>query len=112
MFHCAIAGTGHAVPSQIVTNNDLAQLVDTSDEWITTRTGIKERRRAQEGDVLSDFCVTAAKQALEAGGLSAKELDTIIVVTCTPDQPIPAMACFVQAKLGAKGAAAWDTNAA
>lgn len=112
MFHAAIAGTGHAVPSRVLTNADLEKLVDTSDEWITSRTGIKERRVASEGDVLSDFCVEAAQQALVAGGLTAKELDAIIVATVTPDQPIPAMACFVQHKLGAKKVAAWDMNAA
>jgi len=112
MFHAAITGTGHAVPSQVVTNADLAKMVETSDEWITSRTGIKERRKASEGDVLSDFCVTAAKQAMEAAGVTANHLDAIIVATCTPDQPIPAMACFVQAKLGAKKIPAWDMNAA
>ncbi len=98
MFHAAIAGTGSAAPSRVLTNADIEKMVDTSDEWIKTRTGISERRMAGEGDVLSDFCVEAGKQALADGGLTA--------------QPIPAVACIVQAKLGAKKAAAWDLNAA
>jgi 3-oxoacyl-[acyl-carrier-protein] synthase III len=112
MFHAAIAGTGRAVPEKVLTNADLAKLVDTSDEWIRTRTGIRERRMAQDGDVLSDFCAEAGRQALAAGGMAAKDLDTIILATCTPDHPIPAAACVVQHKLGAKKAAAWDLNAA
>lgn len=111
MFHAAIAGTGRAVPRKVLTNADLEKMVETSDEWITTRTGIKERRMADEGDVLSDFCVEASRQAMEAAGTTPKDLDAIIVATVTPDQPIPAMACYVQQKLGAKKAAAWDQNA-
>jgi len=111
MFHAAIAGTGRAVPAKLLTNADLERLVETSDEWITTRTGIRERHMAAEGEVLSDFCVEAAKQALENAGVAAKDLDAILIATVTPDQPIPAMACLVQQKLGAKKAAAWDQNA-
>jgi len=112
MFHATIAGTGRATPKRVLTNADLEKMVDTSDEWIKTRTGISERRMAGEGDVLSDFCVEAGRQALADGGLTAKDLDSLIIATCTPDQPIPAVACIVQAKLGAKKAAAWDLNAA
>src|SRR5215470_695898 len=108
----SIIGTGSYVPERVLTNRDLEKMVETSDEWIKTRTGISERRAASEGDVLSDFCVEAAKQALADGGLGPKDLDSLIVATCTPDQPIPAVACIVQAKLGAKKAAAWDLNAA
>ena len=111
MFHATIAGTGRAVPEKILTNADLMKMVETSDEWITTRTGIKERRVAGEGDVLSDFCVRASQQALEAAGVKPNDVDAIIVATVTPDQPIPAVACVVQQKLGAKKAAAWDQNA-
>jgi 3-oxoacyl-[acyl-carrier-protein] synthase-3 len=111
MFHAAIAGTGRAVPAKLLTNADLETLVETSDEWITTRTGIRERHMAADGEVLSDFCVEAAKQALENAGVQAKDLDAILIATVTPDQPIPAMACLVQQKLGAKKAAAWDQNA-
>jgi 3-oxoacyl-[acyl-carrier-protein] synthase-3 len=111
MYHAAIAGTGRAVPPKILTNAELEKMVDTSDEWIRTRTGISERRQAGDGDVLSDYAVEASRQALEAGGIAAKDVDTILVATVTPDQPIPAMACLIQHKLGAKKAAAWDHNA-
>ena len=111
MFHAAIAGTGRAVPAKVLTNADLEKLVDTSDEWITTRTGVRERRMAADGETLSDFCVVAGTQALEAAGVAAKDLDAVLVATVTPDQPIPAVACLVQQKLGAKKAAAWDQNA-
>jgi len=111
MFHATIAGTGAAVPARILTNADLAKMVDTNDEWITTRTGIRERRMAGEGDVLSDFAVAAAKKALEAAELLPRELDAVILATVSPDQLVPSAACLVQQKLGAKKAAAWDQNA-
>ena len=112
MFHATIAGTGRAVPERVLTNADLSKMVETSDEWITSRTGIHERRVVQEGDILSDFCVRAAVPALEAAGLGPMDLDTIILATCTPDHPIPGAAPVVQYKLGAKKAAAFDLNAA
>ncbi len=111
MYHAAIAGTGRAVPPKVLSNAELEGMVETSDDWIRSRTGIRERRQAGDGDVLSDYCVEASRQAMEAGGLGPKDLDTIIVATVTPDQPIPAMACLIQQKLGAKKAAAWDHNA-
>ena len=111
MFHAAIAGTGRAVPEKVLTNADLEKLVDTSDEWITTRTGVRERHVAADGEALSDFCVTAGLAALESAGVAAKDLDAVLTATVTPDQPIPAVACLVQQKLGAKKAAAWDQNA-
>lgn len=111
MFHAAIAGTGRAVPDQVLTNEDLSRLVDTTDEWITSRTGIKERRKARDGETLSDFCVEASRKALEAAALHPRELDAIVVATVTPDQLIPSAACLIQQKLGAKRAAAWDQNA-
>ncbi len=112
MFHAVIEGTGRALPAKILTNAELTALVETSDEWITTRTGIRERRKAADGDVLSDFCVEAARHAMEAGGVSARDLDAIILATVSPDQLIPSASCLVQHKLGAKKAAAWDLNAA
>ena len=112
MLHATIAGTGMAVPDRILSNADLEKMVETTDEWITTRTGIRERRVASEGDVLSDFCVRAARPALEAAGLVPMDLDTIILATCTPDHPIPGAAPVIQHKLGAKKAAAFDLNAA
>ncbi|HYN40493.1 MAG TPA: 3-oxoacyl-ACP synthase, partial [Thermoanaerobaculia bacterium] len=75
MFHAAIAGTGRAVPAKLLTNADLEKLVDTSDEWITTRTGVRERHMAVDGEALSDFCVAAGMQALESAGVAAKDLD-------------------------------------
>lgn len=111
MFHAAIAGTGRAVPAKLLTNADLETLVETTDEWITTRTGIRERHKAADGEVLSDFCVAAGTQALGSAGLAPKDLDAVLIATVTPDQPIPAVACLVQQKLGAKRAAAWDQNA-
>jgi 3-oxoacyl-[acyl-carrier-protein] synthase-3 len=112
MFHATIAGTGRAVPEKVLTNADLTKMVDTSDEWITSRTGIRERRVVQAGDVLSDFCARAAGPAMEAAGVGPLDLDTIILATCTPDHPIPGAAPVVQHKLGAKRAAAFDLNAA
>ncbi len=112
MFHATIAGTGRAVPEKVLTNADLSKMVETSDEWITSRTGIRERRVVQEGDVLSDFCVRAAVPALADAGILAADLDVVILATCTPDHPIPGAAPVVQHKLGATKAAAFDLNAA
>jgi 3-oxoacyl-[acyl-carrier-protein] synthase-3 len=112
MFHATIAGTGRAVPERVLTNDDLTKMVETSDEWIRSRTGIRERRMAAPGDILSDFCVRAAVPAMEAAGVGPMDLDTIILATCTPDHPIPGAAPVVQNKLGAKRAAAFDLNAA
>lgn len=106
-----IRGTGRYVPENRVTNDDLAKIVDTSDEWITSRTGIKERR-ISSGENTSDIACFAAKNALEDAGVSAEEVDLIIVATVTPDMFTPATACIVQSKLGAKKAAAFDINAA
>ncbi|MFI5181241.1 MAG: beta-ketoacyl-ACP synthase III [Thermoanaerobaculia bacterium] len=111
MLHATIAGTGAAVPTRVLTNADLAKLVDTNDEWIRTRTGIRERRMAADGEILSDFAVVAARKALEAAEVLPRELDAIILATVSPDQLVPAASCLVQQKLGAKKAAAWDQNA-
>ncbi len=107
-----ITGTGSALPEKIVTNADLSKIVETTDEWITTRTGIKERRLASETTATSDLSIQAAKQALAAAELPASELDVIIVATCTPDHFFPSVACLVQKALGAKKAAAFDVSAA
>lgn len=97
-----ILGTGHSLPARVVTNRDLEKIVDTSDEWITTRTGIRERRIAAEGEKLSDFAVAAAQQALEMAGVDAASLDLILCATVTPDWHLPATACFIQRRLGAR----------
>ncbi|MEW5765100.1 MAG: beta-ketoacyl-ACP synthase III [Acidobacteriota bacterium] len=106
-----ISGTGHALPERVLTNLDLEKMVDTTDEWIATRTGIRERRVAAESEYLSLFAAEAGRRALQMAGLSAEELDLIIVATVTQDQPIPSTACFVQAALGAPNAAAFDMAA-
>lgn len=107
-----ILGTGHCVPHNIVTNADMEKIVDTSDEWISTRTGIKQRHFAPEGVNTSDLCTEAARQALEQSKTAAEDLDLIIVCTLTPDMTIPSAACIVQANLGAKNAAVFDLYAA
>lgn len=107
-----IAGTGSYVPERILTNEELANMVDTSDEWITTRTGIKQRRIAAADEFTSDMATKAAERALEQAGIEAKDLELIIVATITPDTPTPATACYVQAKLGAFCAVGFDISAA
>jgi len=112
MAHARITGTGSAVPEKVLTNADLEKLVDTTDEWITSRTGIKERRIATEGEFTSTFATAAAEKALAMAGVSADELDLIVVATVTPDFPFPSTACLVQNNLKAKKAAAFDVSAA
>jgi len=107
-----IAGTGSYVPEKILTNADLALTVDTSDEWIYSRTGIRERRIAAEGEFTSHMATKAAERALEQAGLAAAEVELIIVATITPDTLTPATACYVQANLGAVKAVAFDISAA
>lgn len=107
-----ITGTGSYLPEKVLTNEDLSKIVETSDEWITTRTGIKERRVATQTMATSDLSLQAAKRALEAAELSADQLDVIIVATCTPDYFFPSVACLVQNGLGATRAAAFDVSAA
>ncbi len=107
-----IAGTGSYVPEKVLTNDDLAKIVDTSDEWITTRTGIRERRIAADDEYTSDLAAKAATKALEQAGIDASEIELIIVATITPDTPTPATACHVQAKLGSFSAVAFDISAA
>jgi 3-oxoacyl-[acyl-carrier-protein] synthase-3 len=107
-----ITGLGVRVPERVLTNDELETMVDTSDEWIVTRTGIKERRIARDDEAASDLAIPAARQALEHAGVDAADLDLIIVATCTPDMLFPATAVIVAEALGAKRAAAYDTLAA
>jgi 3-oxoacyl-[acyl-carrier-protein] synthase-3 len=107
-----IIGTGSATPDQVLTNADLEKMVDTSDEWITERTGIKERHIAPKDKVGSDYACLAAKKAMTMAGITASELDMIIVATVCPDAPLPSTACILQDKLGAKNAAVMDLGAA
>lgn len=112
MLRARIAGTGSYAPKEVVTNHDLEKIVDTSDAWITTRTGIKERRIASR-ESSTEMAVKAAKAALKSSGISAKDIDLIVVGTVTPDMTFPATACFVQSELGVRsGAAAFDISAA
>jgi len=106
-----IIGLGHAVPEKVLTNQDLEKMVDTTDEWIIQRSGIRERRIADIHTATSDLGVKAAIMALERAHIGPEDLDLIIVATATPDMPFPSTACFVQDKLGAVNAAAFDVSA-
>jgi 3-oxoacyl-[acyl-carrier-protein] synthase III len=108
----SIIGTGSYVPEKILTNDDLSRIVDTSDEWITTRTGIKERRIAAKDEQTSDMATKAALNAIEQAKISPKDINLILVATATPDMLFPATACFVQKKIGATNAACLDVSAA
>jgi 3-oxoacyl-[acyl-carrier-protein] synthase III len=114
MQRSRIVGTGTYLPSRVVTNDELRTKmgIDTTDEWIRERTGIATRRIAAEGEATSDMATAASRDALEMAGIRPDELDLIICATVTPDMPFPAAACFVQAKLGATRAAAFDVSAA
>ena len=107
-----IAGTGSYVPERILTNDELAKMVDTTDEWIVTRTGIRERRIAAEGEFTSHMATNAARKALEQSGMTPEDIELIVVATITPDTPTPATACHVQSQLGAFNAVAFDISAA
>jgi 3-oxoacyl-[acyl-carrier-protein] synthase-3 len=107
-----ILGTGHSYPEGILTNADLEKIVETSDDWITTRTGIKQRRKAKPGEYTSMFAVRAARQAIERAGLQPADIDLILCATVTPDQILPSTGCIIQAELGANKAAAMDIVAA
>lgn len=111
-MNVGVLGTGHYLPTKILTNKDLEELVDTSDEWIKTRTGIEERRIAEDDIDTSDMAFYAAEQALEEANLDAKDIDLIIVATVTPDTPFPSVSCMIQHRLGADQAAAMDVSAA
>jgi 3-oxoacyl-[acyl-carrier-protein] synthase-3 len=107
-----IVGTGSYLPKQVLTNRDLEKIVETNDEWIVSRTGIRERRVAAPEEATSDLAAEAALRALDMAGLKARDLDLIVVATLTPDSQLPATACHVQHRLGAKKAAAFDVGAA
>lgn len=106
-----VSGTGRSVPGKILTNADLEKIVDTSDEWIQTRTGIKERRIALDGEPLSLYATEAGRLALAAAGIAAEEVGLLVLATVTPDMPIPATACKVQHDLGCVNACAFDLSA-
>jgi 3-oxoacyl-[acyl-carrier-protein] synthase-3 len=108
----SIIGTGSYVPEKILTNAELSRMVDTTDEWITTRTGIKERRIAAKDEFTSDMATKAALKAIEQANITAAEIDLILVATATPDMLFPATACFVQKNIGATNAACLDISAA
>ena len=108
----AVTGTGKYVPEKVLTNADLQRMVETSDQWITERTGIKERRIAGDNEATSDLAIKAGRDALENAGVKAEDLDLIIVATVTPDMAFPATACFVQKALGAPNATCFDVSAA
>lgn len=107
-----VIGTGHYLPKKVLTNKDLEKIVDTSDEWIKSRTGIEERRIAEDDIDTSDMAFYAAEQALEDADLNAEDIDLILVATVTPDQPFPSVSTMIQDRLGASNAAAMDISAA
>jgi 3-oxoacyl-[acyl-carrier-protein] synthase III len=111
-YPVCVAGTGSYLPERILTNAELAIQVETSDEWIVSRTGIRERRIAAEGEFTSHMATAAARKALEQAGLAPEDVELIIVATITPDTPTPATACYVQHHLGATKAVAFDISAA
>jgi 3-oxoacyl-[acyl-carrier-protein] synthase-3 len=111
-IYSRIMATGSALPERVLTNADLEKFVDTSDEWIHTRTGIRQRHVAAEGETTGDLATLAAQRALDAAGVKPSELDLIILGTTTPDIIFPSTACLVQHRLGANGCAAFDVNAA
>lgn len=107
-----ITGVGMAVPERVMTNSDIEKIVETSDEWIRSRTGIRERRISLPGEASSDFAIKAALQAMEMAGVKPEEIDLIVVGTVTPDMPFPSTACIIQDAIGATKAAAFDLSAA
>src|SRR2546428_2551810 len=110
--NAGILGTGHSYPEGILTNADLEKTVETTDEWITTRTGIKQRRKAAPGEYTSLFAVSAAREAIERAKIDPMEIDLLLCATVTPDQILPSTGCIIQAELGANKAAAMDLVAA
>ncbi|HRA48252.1 MAG TPA: beta-ketoacyl-ACP synthase 3, partial [Thermomicrobiales bacterium] len=111
MYHAAITGWGMSVPDKVLTNNDLERMVETNDEWIVSRTGIRERRVVGPGDSTTSLGAAAARQALARAGIAAEDLDLIVVATCTPDQFLVSQACLIQAEIGGN-AGAFDLGAA
>ncbi|MGH8192725.1 MAG: beta-ketoacyl-ACP synthase III [Rhodanobacteraceae bacterium] len=112
MTYARILATGSALPERVLTNAELEKLVDTSDEWIRTRTGIRERRVAADGETTGDLAFRAGQQALADAGVKASDLDMLVLGTTTPDIIFPATACLIQDRLGANGCMAFDVNAA
>lgn len=112
MMNAGIIGLGRHVPERVLTNQDLEKMVDTNDEWIRTRTGIEERRIAADDVDTSDMAYEAAVNAIANAGITAEEIDLILVATVTPDRPFPSVSCMIQDRLGAKKAAAMDVSAA
>lgn len=110
--YARIIGTGSCLPEKVLTNNDLEKLVDTSDRWIQERTGIRERRIAADGQTTGDLAEQAARMAMEAAGVDAKDIDLIVLGTTTPDVVFPSTACLLQHRLGCGDCAAFDVNAA
>jgi 3-oxoacyl-[acyl-carrier-protein] synthase III len=110
--NAGIIGMGHSYPDGLLTNADLEKIVDTNDEWITSRTGIKQRHKAAKDEYTSQFAVKAANQALERAGIDAKDIDILVCATTTPDQILPSTGCIIQAEIGANNAAAFDVVAA
>ena len=111
MIYSRIIGSGSYLPRNVVTNDDLAQRMDTSDEWIRSRTGIRQRHIAEAGETSSSLALEASKAAIASAGIAAEDIDLIIVATSTPDYIFPSTACLLQAKLGIKGGAAFDLQA-
>ena len=111
MTYSRIAGTGSYLPAKILTNADLERMVETTDEWIVARTGIRERHIAADGEFTSDLAEKAARKAIEAAGIASSEIDLVIVATTTPDRIFPSAACFLQSKLGIAGCPAFDIQA-
>lgn len=109
---CSILSVGSYVPERVLSNTDLEKIVNTTDEWIVTRTGIKERRMAADDEFTSDLATRAALRAMEKAGVTPEQIDLIIVATITPDMMFPPTACLVQQKIGARNAAAFDIEAA
>ena len=110
--HVAIIGTGHYVPERVLTNADLEKMVDTTDEWIVSRSGIRERHIARDDQATSDLAAEASRRAMTSAGVKAEDIDLIIVATITPDMPFPNTACFVQNLIGAKNATCVGLEAA
>lgn len=111
MHYTRITGTGSYLPSRILTNNELEQIVDTSDEWVYTRTGIRQRHIAAEGENASDLALVASRRAIEAAGIAPADVDLVVVATTTPEMVFPSTACILQAKLGIRNCPAFDVQA-
>src|SRR5438034_10103960 len=110
-MHSRIVGTGRYLPAQVLTNAELAQRVDTSDEWIRTRTGIRQRHLAAPGETTSDLAIAAAREALAAAEIAPADVDLIVLATTTPDMVFPSTACILQDKLGTRNGPAFDVQA-